>query len=57
MTTAPYDVDITAYAKGQQALGAYQIGLAMTQFGFGLPLSVDSKENPANDGPRLIVTY
>ena len=55
--TAPYDVDITAYVQAQQAAEAAQIGLALTQYKLGLPVSIDSKENLANDGPQLIVTY
>lgn len=54
---AAYDVDVTAYVKSQQALGAAQVSLALTQFAPGLPVSIDSKENPANDGPQLVVTY
>lgn len=57
LTAAPYDVDVTPYVKAQQALGNTQIGLALTQFGFGLPVTIDSKENPAGDGPQLLVTY
>lgn len=53
----PYDVDATAYVKAQQALGSAQVGLALTQFAPGLPVSIDSKENPAGDGPQLVVTY
>ena len=57
LTVAPYDVDITPYVKAQQALGINQIGLALTQLSAGLPVSIHSKENPANDGPQLVVTY
>jgi predicted outer membrane repeat protein len=55
--SAPYDVDLTSYVKAQQTLGTTQIGLALTQYGFGLPVSIDSKENAVGDGPQLIVTY
>ena len=54
---ASYGVDITAYIKSQQALGAAQVSLSLTQFAPGVPVSIDSKENPANDGPQLIITY
>ncbi len=55
--SAAYDVDITPYVKAQQAIGATQIGLSVTQFAPGLPISIDSKENPAGDDPQLVVTY
>lgn len=57
LTTAPYDMDVTAYVKGQQALGITQVSLALTQFAPGVPVSIDSEENPASDGPQLIVIY
>jgi len=55
--SASYDVDVTAYVKSQQALGTAQVSLALTQFAPGVPVSIDSKENPANDGAQLVVTY
>lgn len=55
--TAPYDVDVTAYVKAQQAHGITRVGLTITQFVPGSPASIDSKKNAASDGPQLVVTY
>jgi hypothetical protein len=56
-SSAPYDLDITSYVKAQQALGVIRISLALSQFASGQSIGIDSKENPANDGPHLVITY